>query len=139
MRRHPLITTEDPAPSRLPDSIRRLWVAVIEGAITDLRLEGRVRPKLTTNSAHPEMERAWFLSDATTPASFLWVCRLLDLEPDYLRRGILTNVHRRTMHHTTQVRATAKMGQASRAGVRRPRENATYEAGMAPKSDANLK
>ena len=118
MRRHPLITTEDPAPSRLPDSIRRLWVAVIEGAVTDLRLEGRVQPKVTPNGAHPAMERAWFLSPTTRPGSFLWVCRLLDLEPDYLRRGILEGTPQ-GRHHTHQVRQPAQMGRSAR--VRPPR------------------
>jgi len=60
----------------MQDACKRLWSAVLEQALTDA--QGNY------NSLREEA-RKWFLSENYGAASFLWICDVLDLDPDFLR------------------------------------------------------
>ncbi len=60
---------------------RRLWAAVLEQAVKDAR-GGRTYHIIT------EEARAWFRSKKEGMGSFIWVCRILDLDPGYVRRKV---------------------------------------------------
>jgi hypothetical protein len=60
------------------ESCRRLWVAVLEQAIDDLE-RGYV---------YAGRAQAWFESDNEGVGSFLWICRMLNIDPDYARKGV---------------------------------------------------
>ena len=121
MKFHPPTRTADAPASRLPESIRRLWIACLEGAITDYRLLGSVQPIRSPNGANPPLERAWIVSPETRVGSFRWVCKLLELNPDYIRRGILDGPSDPFVH-STQVRQTSQMGAAASRSTRDRRE-----------------
>lgn len=52
MRRHSPMQMADAAPPQLSVAVRKLWVAALEGARTDLRLAGRVAPQVSPNGPH---------------------------------------------------------------------------------------
>jgi hypothetical protein len=66
---------------------RRLWLAVLVQAINEL-----------TNTDGHESQRLryfthlWFVSDNHKPASFLWICDELELDPSWLRRRVFAIV-----------------------------------------------
>ena len=62
-------------------SYRRLWAAVLEQAVKDAR-GGRTYHIIT------EEARAWFRSKNENVGSFIWVCRILDLDPCYVRAKV---------------------------------------------------
>lgn len=65
----------------MPDGSRKLWFAVLEQAAKDA--EGDMRGpygKYITEGA-----RAWFFSKNQGIGSFLWVCLMLDLNPEVVR------------------------------------------------------
>ena len=63
---------------------KRLWAAVLKQAIRDARRElpphGNVSSHMNAASA-----KAWFESDSQDIGSFLWICAVLDVEPDYTK------------------------------------------------------
>lgn len=68
---------------RQPSPERRLAVAVFGEVVEDLR-------RGPGGSAHYDNARSWVLSDDTSwPYAFVPLCRLLDLEPSWLREGLL--------------------------------------------------
>ena len=70
-------TTEPRLDASSPE--KRLALAVLADAIRRVRQGGR-------DAADDE---AWFASPATNhPFAFVRVCHVLDLDPDYLRRGL---------------------------------------------------
>jgi len=66
---------------------KRLQLAVLADAlVTFHRSAGQPRARARRLFAEAE---AWFASDATDgPFSFLSICQSLDLDPDYIRRGL---------------------------------------------------
>ena len=54
---------------------RRLWLAVLDQAFTDL-----------SNAKTRELPRRWFLSDSWAPGSLFWICAHLEIDPGSLRR-----------------------------------------------------
>jgi hypothetical protein len=62
-------------------SYRRLWAAVLEQAVKDAR-GGRTYHIIT------EEAQAWFHSKKEGVGSFIWVCRILDLDPSYVREKV---------------------------------------------------
>jgi hypothetical protein len=66
---------------------RRLWLAVLELAIMDLR-NRKERPALRY------LTELWFTSNNHKPGSFLWVCDSLNLDPSWLRRRLFAIVDR---------------------------------------------
>ena len=60
------------------ENCRRLWAAVLEQAIDDL---GR-------GYVYAGQAQAWFQSQNEGVGSFLWVCRMLNIDPDYAREGV---------------------------------------------------
>lgn len=94
VKRAPIQIACEAAPL-LSEGTRRLWLAALEGARTDLQLAGSThwshRPKRSVDFPHPAMERAWFQSSSDRTGSFLWICRALGLDPDYWRRGLMAD------------------------------------------------
>jgi len=85
------------------EGTRKLCLSMIDAARLDLRVHADpALPILDTRSArwqrdckirravHVQDEaREWVQSEATTVASFAWCCQVLDLDVDYVRRGLL--------------------------------------------------
>lgn len=79
-----------------PDDLHRLWTAVLSFAIDDA-IYG---PADWETKDIPDAERSgyvrqvqedaqkWINSDSVEVRSFLWVCSVLGLEPDWLRKMI---------------------------------------------------
>lgn len=56
----------------------RLWAAVFAKGLRDYceaRAAGRNSPKSS----------AWYISQDNSPGSFLWLCRVFDLDPDHVK------------------------------------------------------
>ena len=66
---------------------KRLQLAVLEDAILTLeRTVGGAAPRARRLRAEVD---AWFASDATDwPFAFVTICHTLNLDPDYIRRGL---------------------------------------------------
>ena len=62
----------------MQDAYKRLWFAVLEQALTDAK--GK-------HYSYREEAREWFLSEKYETASFLWICDVLDLDPDSFRNA----------------------------------------------------
>jgi len=58
---------------------KRLWAAVLEQAIEDVRRE----------HGHADRARAWFQSEGEEVGSFLWICRMLDIDPKSTRKSVV--------------------------------------------------
>jgi len=58
------------------DDCRKLWVMVMAVAISDLT---------SPHALHRASARAWVESRDTEPASFEWICKLLDADPGEVR------------------------------------------------------
>ena len=62
-----------------------LWLAVIVQAVADLRgnqfSSETIRYRLITRAA-----RQWFQSSNGNPGGFVWICNILGLEPQWVRR-----------------------------------------------------
>jgi len=56
---------------RTESACKRLWYAVLQQAIKDSRWDVK---------AH-----AWFFSEDQWPGSFLWICTVLDLSPEFIQ------------------------------------------------------
>jgi hypothetical protein len=66
---------------------RRLWRAILQRAFEDvegMHLQGSAGERRTAQVSAAE----WFLSDHEEPASFLWVCSQLSLDPSAIRRRL---------------------------------------------------
>jgi hypothetical protein len=62
----------------MPDACKRLWSAVLEQAISDVQGD---------SNSDREEARKWLLSENYGTASFLWICDVLGLEPNFLRNA----------------------------------------------------
>ena len=93
-------------------SCRRLWAAVLEQAIKDSR-GGRTYHIIT------EEARAWLQNNRESVGSFIWVCRILDLDPSYVRGKV---------NQQRSVKATW------RAPARQPTAIAVRQASTSPAS-----
>ncbi len=62
-------------------SYKRLWAAVLEQAVRDAHGS-------RTYHIIAEEARAWFRSKNEEVGSFIWVCRILDLDPSYVRTKV---------------------------------------------------
>lgn len=75
------------------DCCKALFASVLLVSIKDIRLYLR-RHKLTSMPDGMEVAGEsgealrWFASTSTRPGGFLWVCSILDLEPDLVRETI---------------------------------------------------
>lgn len=75
----------------VPDELvgpRDLWAAVMHGAVSDLlgqnsTTKGRNRHVINTDLARGA--RRWFDSDDRDIGSFLWICSVLELDPERVR------------------------------------------------------
>jgi hypothetical protein len=75
----------------IPDELARprdLWAAVMHGAVNDLlgqnsTTKGRDRNVINTRLSLSA--RLWFESDARGIGSFLWICSVLELDPEKVR------------------------------------------------------
>jgi hypothetical protein len=63
------------------EACKDLWLAVLEQAVKDAR---------GTRRYHSIVEEArdWFRSEDEDPGSFLWVCRILFLDPEAVRAAV---------------------------------------------------
>ena len=66
----------------MTEGCRRLWAAVLEQAVEDVK-RGR------DNS---DTALSWFQSDSENVGSFLWVCGILGIDPESIKR-ILVQRH----------------------------------------------
>ena len=66
---------------------RGLWAAVLEQAVEDLQGCGYAKNEYLSRSRQLQHESAvtWFKSDSQEPCSFLWICEILDLNPEVVR------------------------------------------------------
>lgn len=58
-----------------PCQVSRLWAAVIEQAVDDLR-----------SHAHLDNALQWLRSDNPRPGGFRWICDHIGLEPPHIRK-----------------------------------------------------
>lgn len=86
-RRVPIWATGEPC-SPVDLQIRKLCIATLESAINDLRVTATTRISRSANNPNPDIEREWLSSDMIRPMSFVWLCQVLDLEPDATRSAI---------------------------------------------------
>ena len=63
------------------DACKDLWLAVLEQAIKDAR-GTRIYYSVV------EEARDWFKSENEDPGSFLWICRLLGLDPEAVKNTV---------------------------------------------------
>lgn len=61
------------------DPCKRLWTAVLKRAVKDVHDNG-------TTSVISQGTRAWFGSKNQGVGSFLWICSMLDLNPEFVRK-----------------------------------------------------
>ena len=69
------------------EPVGRFALALLEGALTDLRQKVPVNHPGTRQRAATEA-RLWFRSASREPGSFAWVCEILDLNPELMRRRL---------------------------------------------------
>lgn len=77
---------------------RDLWAAVMWTALLDISAPATRTYEVTDTTiykslSHKDTAEAWVFSDEFEIGSFLWVCQLLDMNPETLRQGI-TRVER---------------------------------------------
>jgi hypothetical protein len=71
---------------------RRLWAAVLIQAIKDLTGHGRVY-KQPERAQVQYFARLWFADDNREVGSFLWICDQLEVEPSWIRRRMVAQIH----------------------------------------------
>ena len=62
----------------LPEA--ELWTQVILQAITDLNGRTSLTPRSAKDSA-----REWFASESDAVRSFIWVCQIINVDPNFIR------------------------------------------------------
>ena len=62
----------------------RLWAAVFHRAMIDMAIEFRAKRTMPF----------WLISNRRYPGSFVWLCELFSLDPDYVRSVWRANVRR---------------------------------------------
>ena len=62
----------------MDDAFKKLWSAGLEQALRDVQ---------GNYYSYREEAREWFLSENYEPASFLWICDVLGLQPDQFRNA----------------------------------------------------
>jgi hypothetical protein len=70
----------------MSNGYRKLWFAVLEQAIKDS--EGYLVSSRDDNDRIKQEARRWFLSENQGIGTFLWICLMLDLNPEFLRKHI---------------------------------------------------
>lgn len=83
-RRQPVVIAAAPAPP-LPVGVFRLWAAVLERGLTDWR-ESRTIESAAARLRVAELA-TWLGTARHAPGTFLWICDVLGLEPDAVRRA----------------------------------------------------
>jgi len=71
---------------RLEKACKRLWHAVLEQAIKDARWDVTAQ--------------AWFRSKDQGTGSFLWICAVLDLSPEFIRRLLVIKYNEEMIYET---------------------------------------
>jgi hypothetical protein len=61
-----------------------LWFDVMTEAVKNLRL----------STEDEDCSFKWFMSDRKTVGSFLWACHMIDMEPDFILRGVARRLYR---------------------------------------------
>ena len=67
----------------MTESYQRLWAAVLEQAIKDVRSDLRAH-KSKVKSIFSEGAWSWFRSESQEIGSFHWICMMLGLEPNFI-------------------------------------------------------
>ena len=101
---YPIIANQIPVRTRHP-LIREklLWSHVLREALQCYQGKAIVVSSAVDRVQDRELERLrarrWFRSDDTDPGSFLFVCKVLSLDPEYIRAGLkhmpLITLHRK--------------------------------------------
>jgi len=71
---------------------RRLWAAVLIQAVRDVGGYGRFDSEPQRRRIQ-YFARLWFASDNRDVGSFLWICDELELEPSWIRRRMVAQIH----------------------------------------------
>jgi len=71
---------------RLGEACKRLWHAVLQQAIKDARWDVTAR--------------TWFWSKDQGTGSFLWICTVLDLSPEFIRRLLVNKYNEEVIYET---------------------------------------
>jgi len=71
---------------RSEETYERLWHAVFEQAIKDTRWD--------------ETAREWFWSEDQATGSFLWICTVLGLSPESIRRLLVNKYNEEVIYET---------------------------------------
>lgn len=100
-RRTPMYQTLKPDAGYSPD--RALWVAVLEAWWAD-RWTTTQWPTGARQLAN-DRDREWLHSADRRPGAFLWICEVLDCDPDQVRDALLTPPHRRQGERPRRIRA----------------------------------
>jgi hypothetical protein len=96
---------------------RRLWRAILQRAFEDvegMHLQGSAGERRTAQVSAAQ----WFLSDHEEPASFLWVCSQLGLDPGAIRRRL--RELSRTADYKRAKTAVANSATATQTGPKGP-------------------
>jgi hypothetical protein len=67
-----------------------LWLAVLHQAISDA----------ASFTAEQSGARAWMVSESNAPGSLNWVCSMLNINPDDIRKGVQQRIKDRSEGHT---------------------------------------
>ncbi|NQU15160.1 MAG: hypothetical protein HQ561_13490 [Desulfobacteraceae bacterium] len=78
---------------------KKLWVNVLGQAIKDAQ-ESEMEPGVYSKRI-AESARQWFLSGNEGAGSFQWICMVLDLEPEFVRRLVLNKYEPRRTQRLT--------------------------------------
>jgi hypothetical protein len=75
---------------------KKLWSAVLEDAF-QCCVNGQVSAESSSARRQEEVERAkaWFLDERMDTGTFLWVCRMLNLDPKKIRKRVAGLVEKR--------------------------------------------
>ena len=65
---------------------KNLWASVLDQAIFDIRSHSKI------NQVYSNQAIAWLNSTNTKIKSFIWICTILNLNPDIAREKILNNI-----------------------------------------------
>ena len=71
---------------------RRLWAAVLIQAAKDVAGYGRVYNE-RERAMVQYFARLWFTDDNREVGSFLWICDQLEVEPSWIRRRRVAQIH----------------------------------------------
>lgn len=71
---------------------RRLWIGVLNQAMLDLERVHRTWDVTTQTARRSEVYIWMFLTNDVRPGSFIWICNILDKDPEAMRRRAMSKL-----------------------------------------------